>query len=224
MVPATAPPGQTTPVNDAGAAGPPAQTWVVAGAPGAGKSTVADTLLAGLRAAGQPVPALLDKDTLYGDFVAALLESAGRLPGEREGEWYDANVKRHEYAGLTAAAREISARGCPVLLSAPFTEQIRNRDLWLHWVAQLGGGPVRLVYVRSDATTLAARLADRSSLRDGGKRADFDAFVTRMQPDVSPPVQHVEIDNRRGAPPLAAQIRERLLSRPGPAAPGVTYA
>ncbi len=208
MVPADAGSGEGAALN----APAPATIWVVAGAPGAGKSTVADLLLAAFRGAGRQVPALLDKDTLYGDFVAATLSAAGRPPGEREGDWYDAHIKRYEYAGMTATAREISAHGCPVLLSAPFTQQIRDVRRWAEWVGELGGGRVELVYVRSDAETLAPRLAARASSRDGGKRTEFAAFLARMQPDVSPPVPHDEIDNRTGAPDLGGQVR-RLLER-----------
>lgn len=186
--------------------GEAAPVWIVAGTPGAGKTTVADVLRAQL----DPPPALLDKDVLFAGFVAEVQDAHGKSRGEREGSWYDRHVKVHEYGGMTQAAAQIRATGCPVLLVAPFTTQIRDPGRWADWVRQLGGDPVQLVWVGITPELLRERVTDRGSARDAGKLADWDTFIARMQPSTPPPVPHLPVDNSQPHEKVVAQLRALL--------------
>jgi predicted kinase len=179
-----------------------APVWVVAGPPGAGKTTVA-TLIAGRL---DPPAAVLDKDTIYGGFVTATLAAAGQPAGRREGPWYDAHVKVHEYAGLAATAAQVRAAGCPVIIVAPFTDQLRDPARWADLVSDCGGQPVHLLWVSVAPSVLYARLRTRCSARDSAKLADYDGFVDRMRPGVAPPVPHTEIDNNGSMADLVARL------------------
>src|ERR1017187_4908861 len=181
----------------------PAAAWVVAGPPGAGKSTVSNALLACL----EPTPALLDKDTMYGSFVAATLASPHRPADEREGPGFDQHIKAHEEARVNATAPQIRAHGCPVLLSGPFTGQIHDEQRWRSWVAELGGATVHLVWIRSDEATLRQRLVARGLDRDTAKLANFERSGSYMRLGAEPAAPHVTIDNRLAATvPLADQV------------------
>ena len=180
----------------------PAPVWVVAGPPGSGKTTVARVLAARL----SPPAAILDKDVVYGGFAGAVIAAAGQPAGRREGPWYDTHVKAYEYAGLAATAADIRAAGCPVVVVAPYTNEIHDAGRWAALVGELGGDPVRLVWLDCDGASLYARIAARASPNDAAKIGDFDAFVARMRPGVPPAVPHVAIDNRGPITAIEPQI------------------
>jgi hypothetical protein len=162
---------------------------------------------------------MLDKDTLFDGLEAEVLAAHGRPEGEREGDWYDEHVKRHEYGALAAAACEIRAAGCPVLLVAPFTTALRDADAWAAFAAGLGGAPVRLVWVGCDPGTLRRRIESRGRAKDAPKLADFAAFVARVRPGEPPLVPHLAVDTSDGAPPVADQLDAQLDGRMDEALP-----
>jgi hypothetical protein len=92
---------------------------------------------------------------------------------------------------------------------------VHDQDRWRLWVKDLGGPPVHLLWVRSDAETLRERLLDRGSPRDTGKLSDFSAFLEAIKVGEPPAVPYLEIDNRLGARPMDEQLAGYFAADPG---------
>jgi hypothetical protein len=74
-------------------------------------------------------------------------------------------------------------------------------------VAELGGGTVHLVWVKSDQATLLRRLTARGLGRDAAKLAEFERFCASMRVGAEPAAPHLTVDNRlTAAMPLAEQV------------------
>jgi sugar-phosphatase len=135
---------------------------VVAGAAGSGKTTLGRELARALR-----LP-LLDLDTI----TNPLLDGLGPVADPESGEprhWNDPalrpTMRPARYAALRAVLADQRDSGVGAVLVAPFTAELRGGAEWDALVEAAGVVP-KVVWLRADAATLAARRAQRGAERD----------------------------------------------------------
>ncbi|RAY15938.1 ATP-binding protein [Actinomadura craniellae] len=182
---------------------------VVAGLAGSGK-TETGKLLSGLTGW-----ALLDKDTLTRPLVESLLLRLAGDPHDRHSPVYAEGVRPLEYSCLMKAGWENLACGTSVILSAPFIREV-NDAAWIRRTrrrCQRFGVELRVVWVASDADTMRMRLVSRGAERDMWKLANWDDYLSDVDPEMLPSCPHFVIDNRIDAQfPLADQVASLVRS------------
>jgi len=164
----------------------------VIGIAGAGKSTIARQLAAGLRGV------YLDKDTVAGSFTGLILESAGHDRGDRDSDFYRNVVMPLEYETLLSLGEDNMRLGHPVIFDAPFgayfsdKEYIRRRAREKSWPA------VRRIVLRVqvDKQRNRQQLSQRTSPRDAWKLEHWDEFWASAQRDcLWEDVEHMILNN-----------------------------
>lgn len=180
------------------------------GHPGSGKSSVSKVVAARYRAA------YIDKDIVGSGFIRLLLEQRGDAGNERENnEFYQNSIFSIEYRTVMAIAAENLRLEVPVVIDAPFSRYLDQKD-WLERAKAEAGWPdteTLVVHVTASEARIKQRVIARANPRDEWKLANWDEFwaVATSRECCWRGTEHVMVDNDGATPNL--QALEAALSR-----------
>ncbi|CAM3317586.1 AAA family ATPase [Paenibacillus lupini] len=149
------------------------------GVAGTGKTTVARKL-------SERIPAaFLDRDTVGGRFVEAMLEINGLDKNDRDSDFYKQNLRDLEYDTTKDICIENLAAGQNVFMISPFTAELKNR-VWIEEVITSAGLTKDQVNVKVIVVTLENielqknRIIGRQTERDQWKLDHWSHFEKRV--------------------------------------------
>ncbi|MGO4693296.1 AAA family ATPase [Paenibacillus sp. 2TAB26] len=149
------------------------------GVAGTGKTTVARKLSARIPAA------FLDRDTIGGRFVEAILELNGLDKRDRDSDYYKKHLRDLEYDTAKDVCIENLAAGQNVFMISPFTAELKNKQ-WIEEVVEAAGLTMNEVDVKVVVVTLLDmelqknRIIGRQTERDQWKLDNWGDFEKRI--------------------------------------------
>ncbi|WP_053374763.1 AAA family ATPase [Paenibacillus sp. FJAT-27812] len=150
------------------------------GVAGTGKTTVARRLADRISAA------FLDRDTIGGRFVEAILEMNGFDKRDRDSEYYKKHLRDLEYDTAKDVCIENLAAGQNVFMISPFTAELKNKQ-WIEDVLAAAGRTKQEVDVKVVVVTLLDmelqknRIVGRQTERDQWKLNNWGDFEKRIE-------------------------------------------
>ncbi len=149
------------------------------GVAGTGKTTVARKLAVSIPAA------FLDRDTIGGRFVEAILAMKGLDTRDRDSAFYKENLRDLEYDTAKDVCIENLAAGQNVFMISPFTAELKNKQ-WIEDVISAAGLSKNEVDVKVIVVTLQdmhmqrERIVGRQTERDQWKLDNWGDFEKRI--------------------------------------------
>ena len=146
---------------------------LVAGGPGAGKTSVGRALARAI-----PTAVLLDKDVVASPWLDPMLARLNDGAVDRDSRVYREALRPLEYASLMAAAYDNLAVGKTAVVVAPFGPELRDRqwtDACRARAASLGAR-LSIFWIAIDSDSARERITARNAARDAWKLAHWDAF------------------------------------------------
>jgi predicted kinase len=170
---------------------------IVAGPPGAGKSTVAPRIAHALGAAS------IDLDATFAPVMPLLATHPRDV------------VRTAIYESLVATTEASLHAGVHVVVAAPFTRERRDPVAWDRLSTRLSARAAAavLVWLHAPRDLLLERLAGRGETRDADKLADPASWLREAEPEAPPLVPHIAVDATDATEDAVEQILRELVER-----------
>lgn len=166
-----------------------------AGHAGTGKSTLAKKALPRIIEQTGEDFFFLDKDTVYGNYSAHVMELTTHNPNDRDSPYYLEHLRDWEYKGLIDIARENLLLGVNVILVGPFSREIQSGTMFNP--EALGVPPqtrISIAWIDLNENEAKTRMQKRGDPRDDWKLAHWNEYAKRrIEPPTHPWI--VRFDN-----------------------------
>ena len=162
---------------------------LVAGGPGAGKTSIARALARAI-----PTAVLLDRDVIASPWLDPVLARLNAGVVDRDSRVYWEALRPLEYASLLAAAYDNLAIGKTAIVVAPLAPELRDRD----WITSLGAttathaARLLVIWVATGHDDARQRMTARSDTRDRWKLANWNEFTGRDPYAAPEPVDGID--------------------------------
>ncbi|MBQ4121457.1 MAG: AAA family ATPase, partial [Clostridia bacterium] len=119
----------------------------------------------------------LDKDTLI-PLSKKVFEAAGK-EYNRSSDFFEKYIRDAEYEAIVAIAMEALDYADMVLINAPFTKEVRNRDYMenLQQTLKSKNACLSVIWVKTDIDVVKQRMEERNSDRDKWKLENWDEYA-----------------------------------------------
>lgn len=135
----------------------------------------------------------LDKDTLI--VLSHQIFKVANVEVNRSSEFFEEHIRNYEYDATLALAMEALEYEDTVLINAPFTREIRNREFIDNLKSQLAekGARLTVVWVITDVDVVKQRMLNRNSPRDTWKLENWDEYIKGVNFDIPASLDNPDI-------------------------------
>lgn len=120
----------------------------------------------------------LDKDTLIG--LSKQIFVVANEEYNRSSDFFEEHIRNYEYDVIVDLALEALDYDSKVLINAPFTREIRDKEYMRSLKAKLKekGAELVIIWVETDIEVCHQRMISRNSDRDTWKLENWDEYIS----------------------------------------------